>query len=171
MKTSGGAFAAPDSRGPECTQPHLRQASRGGGRKVSWCCSAHRWAIQRPTVRVGRQGSADRKGDVISDSVSLQGPVQFPVLGNRNQRITGEGVWEAGRECRVPGPSGSSGGTVTERRHKEVGHMRNTFLQHVLGCRASFKRKNCSVPWLWLLRVSALHGLPELKPGLLLSPT
>ena len=112
-----------------------------GAGRLSGAAQHTRWVTQRPTLSMGRQRSEERKGGIISDSVSLQGPVQFYVLRNRNQRNTGEGAWEAGRKCRVPWLLVSSGSTLTESRHREGDHMRNTYLQRILGCRASFKRK------------------------------
>lgn len=102
----------------------------------------------RPALKLGG-GPTERKEDVISDSVSFQGPV----LGNRNQRIAGEGVWEPGRKRRIPGSGGSWEKAPRQRQAQGKATLRSTFLQYILRSTASFKRKNCSVPWVRLLSV------------------
>lgn len=76
----------------------------------------------------GEAGSAERQEDVISDSVSFQGPV----LGNRNQRAAGEGVWELGRKCRTPRlPAGPGRGTPSEAGPGEGPPEEHTSATHV----------------------------------------
>lgn len=85
-----------------------------GAQRLSGAAQHTRQTLKQPALSLGRQGSAERKEDIIFGSVSFQGTVQFYVLRNRNQRVTGEGVWEPGRKCRIPWFHVGSGSTLTE---------------------------------------------------------
>lgn len=78
--------------------PHAHRCTKGGK-----AAEGHKGSVVLLSTH-GRPLSASPKPektcvcreeeDVISDPVSFQGPVQFYVLRNRSQRISGEGGWD-----------------------------------------------------------------------------